>query len=416
MRCESLIHARLAGALTLLVALCLLTAPTVAHADLEASVVGGELRLIDDPGGSPDIDLVYEPDYFPVPPFVGGPAYKISRFAQIGGVRAGAGCGFSGTNVLCPAAGVTTLVGTFGDGNDSFATDVNVFPPRPPLPFTRVVLDLGAGTDRLPTLNLAGPAAVEVDGGPDSDSILIPKGMQSVTLRGGDGGDGLGAGAPSGAALLDGGAGNDEIFGTAGAGGLTLLGGDGNDELGGSGRRTTIDAGAGDDLLGVKRDGDADTLVCGAGKDLFSDDPSTGDVFGTDCPPLVEVAKRGKLFLGGRVPVATQAITFTHPVSVSLRLARILPGPDQVLGRLKTVRAPAGTSAFALRLTKAAIRRFKDLKPERLRVIAYTTGRGGDVVPYRSNVGGGIPGPFFPIAKTAGPAPGVCPGRARCGG
>ena len=30
--------------------------------------------------------------------------------------------------------------------------------------------------------------------------------------------------------------------------------------------------------------------------------------------------------------------------------------------------------------------------------------------------GGGITGPFFPIAKTAGPAPGVCPGQLAAAG
>jgi hypothetical protein len=405
-------HGAMAGALIALAALFLLAAPTVAHADLQASVVGGELRLSDDPGGSPNIDLVYEPNYYAVPPVPAGPAYLISRFGQTTGVRAGPGCGFDYIRVVCPASGVNALAASLGDGNDSFATAVQIFPPRAPLPFTRVTLDLGPGSDSVQGFNFAQPAVVEIDGGPDDDGLSIGKGMQSVTLRGGDGNDGLGAGAPSGTALLDGGPGNDGIAGTAGRGGLTMLGGEGNDELDGSGKSTKIDAGPGDDILGVKRDRDVDTLVCGTGLDHFSAKPGKGDIFGTDCPPIVQVAKEpGPIYLGGRVPVATQLIGISHPSTVNLILYRVRRGPDEIVARIRGVSAPAGTSRFSLRLTRNAIARFKRLRSIRLTIVGTVKGRGGEIVgrgltPF-SNPTGGNEGPFYPIRRKAGPRPGV---------
>ena len=220
----------------------LAVAAPCAHATTTASLSGATLLIVSDEqaaGGS----LI-----------ISGENLEISDAIA---VSAGPGCSQDEAtgHVLCPAAGVTAIDVTLGDGDDAFVAD----PATVSLP---VSIDGGAGNDT-------------VSGGAGSDVV-----------HGGEGDDTVDAGYPSGAP--------DQLFGDAGSdlvqgwyGDDLVDGGSGADDLRGGNGADTLHGGGGDDTL--RGQGDGDPLLDGGDGD---DTLDVGNC-GTAHPAIVHVVDGG---------------------------------------------------------------------------------------------------------------------------
>jgi Ca2+-binding RTX toxin-like protein len=226
-------------ALTLaLAALSLL--PAAAHAGT-ASIDGTVLRFTAAPGEANQLELEYSPDQ----------DVYIVRDTGVP-AKAGPGCSGGGSDVRCPAAGLTAAEADLGDRDDASSTT-----PPFPLPLT---VHGGPGKD-----DLDGPGSLYGDAGADQ-------------LNAGDGGG----------FVLDGGPGGDDIFGRGGND--TLVGGDGDDHLTDSGGTDLLIGGPGLDRIET---GDSlDTVDC-QGRDDDAVKPATKATL-KDCPgtPAVTVAAK----------------------------------------------------------------------------------------------------------------------------
>ncbi|MGB7961606.1 MAG: calcium-binding protein [Propionicimonas sp.] len=148
-------------------------------------------------------------------------------------------------------AGVTSIVGNLGAGNDQLFVDPSVSVP--------VTIDAGADDD---LISVEGSGTATVSGGTGAD-IITASGTGGGDLSGGDGDDLL-QHTGTGAVTLHGGGDNDRLLGNGYT--AAMYGDAGNDDLEASlagTRNTVMDGGAGQDSLLVTLTGGADTLGIG---------------------------------------------------------------------------------------------------------------------------------------------------------
>jgi hypothetical protein len=375
----------------LLLALALVLAiPATASGAVTLSRDGDTLRIVDDPGESARTFVALgvsalggEPSYY---------SYE-SETSGFTSLRAGPGCTRYGPYVSCPPAGVTQVVATLGDGDDSLSVDAG--------PGAALVMDGGPGNDglqpgRATSVTITGgdgdgddaggvsgtdangvprpasslPSSVVFDGGAGEDSFGAAYSSMPVTARTGDGDDRLNVLNTTGPVTLDAGAGNDYVS----------IGSDDPDLRLTGGGRTVVLAGPGDDDIETGPDGDEDVIDCGPGRDrlrfnsLMYRHPSLENLFSLDCPPVgVRLDKRARL--KGR----TVRFTVHAPRAIRLLAVLGLPPLPKPAGRTRgRPRLHTGVNRVSIRLTRTAMRKLGRRRTVTMRLMGVAISPTGD--------------------------------------
>jgi hypothetical protein len=288
---------------------------------------------------------------------VGQVAPSLPVTVNMSNAVAGAGCQLPGFIpvpgiVLCPLDGVTQVLVTTGDGNDTVAINsagLNAVSLPLPVPF---IVDGGEGDDVL-----AGPAINVPAGTP-------PAAGAALTFVGGSGNDRLVFGVPRGPVTADGGEGDDQISGRpsarVGPGPWIAAGGPGNDDidLDVDGGRGTVDAGPGDDTIrsdiALQSDpAGGDAIDCGPGAD--KETLEERDVASASCAPhltgLADPPRLARSSAAGTVRLALGRASKAGRLTVGL----FLRGGRVLIGQAK-VRLGRGAVSVAVPLNQAGRR------------------------------------------------------------
>jgi hypothetical protein len=341
--------------------------PDGAEAAVQVSATGGELRLVDDPGGASHtmVRAILWPDPTPADPSASSIRYFVEPYGVARGAYvAGAGCqDFNGT-ALCDGRGLSILSASLGDGDDTLnVTRVGLAPH----------VDLGEGNDGFqwsdtasdPSAPIPGPVDAVIDGGPGNDNTGSSIQFRSLQATGG--------------------AGDDMLYGAVGDGGGSLDGGEGNDTLVTGPGITTLSGGAGVDTLTLTDDGDRDTVSCGEGLDRVNGDWLKGkplaDGLAADCPALLLAQRPAAMALTVKSGVAAMPVTITlsAPAKGTFKLDRLqaFGYSAAVLSDDIDLQLPGGTSTVLLPIPPA---RAAEMKRGRVRLAfgmtAMTTAAG----------------------------------------
>jgi Ca2+-binding RTX toxin-like protein len=327
---------RLGLAVAVVLAAAAVPSPASAYATV-ASISGAQLQV--GAGGSEYNDITVSPD---------GSTYRVIESGSGVTLNAGAGCTLDLPNqVLCPAAGVTSVYVDAGNRDDVVTSHVSIS-----------------------AILVGGPHNDVLNGGPGNDTLLGKS--HNDRLNGGGGSD-----------VLDGGDGDDVVLAQDGEGDQITCGADFD--------AATID---GQDLLAGDCEQVDSNAVSGPGGGTsggpvgnpFTKRGKSG-LFG-DLPRTVTMTRKGivrlPLFCPSGGSICTGTVTLTARTRGAVQSSK--RAKTRVVGRAKFKVEPGKTKVIKVTISRNGRRRILREKRLRCRASSVTTGENGQKTKVGKNV------------------------------
>jgi hypothetical protein len=331
---------RLGLTLTVVLAAAAVPGPASAYATV-ASISGAQLQV--GAGGGEYNDITVSPDGF---------SYRVIESGSGVTLNAGAGCALDVPNqVLCPAAGVTSVYVDAGNRDDVVTSHVSIS-----------------------AILVGGPHNDVLNGGPGNDTLLGES--HNDRLNGGGGSD-----------VLDGGDGDDVVLAQDGEGDQITCGADfdaatidGQDSLAGDCEQVDSNAGGG------TGSGPGGGTSSGPFDNPFTKRGKSG-LFG-ELPRTVTMTRKGivrlPLFCPSGGSICAGTVTLTARAKGAARSSK--RAKTEVVGRAKFKVEPGKTKVIKVTISRNGRRRILREKRLRCRASSVTTGENGQKTKVGKNV------------------------------